>query len=76
MLYFVHELVIVLQSDRYQGRNNLANELNLQETEMFTSKPLLLEVVQRLLQGGNTTATKQHPSNPSTSDPQVQEARS
>ncbi|KAK3741809.1 hypothetical protein QZH41_010441 [Actinostola sp. cb2023] len=56
-------------SDRYQGRNNLANELNLHDTDKFSSKPLLLEVIQRMLQGGNTTTGK-HP--PSTNDTQPQ----
>lgn len=50
-----------MQSDRYQGRNNLANELKLHDTDKITNKPLLLEVVQRMLQGG-TTAAKHSPS--------------
>ncbi|XP_031558085.1 FGFR1 oncogene partner-like isoform X1 [Actinia tenebrosa] len=46
-------------SDRYQGRNNLANELKLHEMDRFAGKPLLLEVVQRMLHGSsnNSTAT-------------------
>jgi hypothetical protein len=46
----------VFQSDRYQGRNNLANELNLHEADKFSSKPLLLEVVQQMLHGGSHNA--------------------
>ncbi|XP_020912220.1 FGFR1 oncogene partner isoform X2 [Exaiptasia diaphana] len=48
-------------SDRYQGRNNLANELKLNDVDKISSKPLLLEVVQRMLQGGSTINTKQQP---------------
>ncbi|EDO38339.1 predicted protein [Nematostella vectensis] len=42
-------------SDKYQGRNNLANELNLPDSDSAATKPLLAEVVRHMKYAGSAS---------------------